>query len=46
LGPAGFKVACGVGRLFIGRVQHPGKRPVAAAQAARGAGPRVGERLE
>lgn len=46
LGPAGFKVACGQGHLYIGRVQHPGKRPVASAEAARGAGPRVGERLE
>lgn len=46
LGPEGFKVACQAGHLYIGRVQHPGKRPVLAAQAARGAGPRVGERLQ
>jgi len=45
LGPLGFKIACGQGHLFAAQVQHPGKRPVEAAAAARGAGPRVGDRL-
>ena len=40
-----FRVACGRGGLLIGRVQHPGKKPVAAQEAARGSGPRVGEVL-
>ncbi len=46
LGPLGFKVACGSGHLFIGRIQHPGRRAIKAAEAVRGAGPRPGERLQ
>jgi methionyl-tRNA formyltransferase len=41
----GLKMACAQGHLFLGRVQHPGKRPVTAAQAAGGAGPRPGDAL-
>ena len=41
----GAAIACGQGRLIIGRVQHPGKKPVSAAQAAGGAGPKVGDQL-
>ena len=41
----GYRVACGRGSLVVGRVQHPGKKPVQAEQAVRGSGPRVGERL-
>ena len=43
--PGGYRVACGQGSLLVGQVQHPGKKPVQADQAAGGAGPRVGERL-
>lgn len=44
-GPEGFRVGCGQGSLLIGRVQHPGKKPLAAIQAVNGAGPKVGEIL-
>lgn len=45
LGDRGLKVACGQGHLYLGLVQHPGKKPVTAAQAAGGAGPRPGDIL-
>ena len=41
----GLKVACGEGHLFLGRIQHPGKKPVLATQAVGGAGPRPGDIL-
>jgi len=45
LGPLGYKIACGRGHLYAAQVQHPGKKPQAARQAAGGAGPRVGDWL-
>ena len=45
IGPKGYRIACNGGHLVVGRVQHPGKKPIPAAQAAHGSGPRVGERL-
>jgi methionyl-tRNA formyltransferase len=38
-------VQCGTGHLALRQVQRPGRRPVSAADFARGGGPLVGKRL-
>lgn len=48
LSDAGWEVACGTGTLLVSQVQIPGKKPQAAAEAARGlrilqVGTRLGE---
>jgi methionyl-tRNA formyltransferase len=43
--PAGPAVACGQGALLLRQVQPPGRRPMPAADFARGARDFIGARL-
>ncbi len=45
LGPDGVEVACGDGSLWLTRLQRPGGRPLAAAEALRSTPLQVGERF-
>lgn len=42
---SGLAIACGQGRLIVGRVQHPGRKVIPAQAAAGGSGPKPGDRL-